>query len=63
MRYNFMSVIIHASDRQAYYEALRGPETEFRVFFTNTMREGLENSLKHLTGSEQLPKKNRQRAS
>ena len=63
MRYQFMPVVIHASDRQAYYEALRGPETEFRVFFTNTMREGLENSYKHLTGSEQLPKKKQLRAS
>ena len=63
IRYKFMPVVIHASDRQAYYEALRGPENEFRVFYSNTMREGLENSLKHLNGAEQLTKKSRLRAS
>tara|TARA_Y100001934_G_C12325217_1_gene762237 strand:- start:1127 stop:1945 length:819 start_codon:yes stop_codon:yes gene_type:complete len=62
-RYGFMPVIIHASDRQAYYEALRGPEIEFREFYTNTMREGLENSLKHFQSADQAPKKSRLRAS
>src|SRR6185295_403194 len=42
MRAGHLPVIIHASDRQRYYEALRGGEREFRMFLTEAMENSLE---------------------
>jgi len=45
-RYEYLPTVIHASDRQRYYEALRGPEREFRVFIAETMENSLENAVR-----------------
>lgn len=51
-RATFLPVIIHASDRQRYYEALRGTERDFRNFVVDAMDNSLENAIRFFTGSE-----------
>jgi Fic family protein len=43
-RAGYLPVVIHASDRQRYYEALRAPEREFRTFIAEAMENSLENA-------------------
>ncbi len=57
IREGYLPVIIHASDRQRYYEALRGPERDFRHFVTEAMENSLENARKFC----QLPELNTKR--
>jgi Fic family protein len=49
MRYGYLPVIIHSSDRQRYYEALRGAERDFRQFVAESMENSLDNALRFLT--------------
>lgn len=51
MRAGHLPVIIHASDRQRYYEALRGGEREFRAFLLETMDNSLENAQRFFCAS------------
>lgn len=44
MRGDYLPAIIHASDRQRYYEALRGSERDFRAFWCEAMENALENT-------------------
>ena len=46
MRAGYLPAIIHASDRQRYYDALRGSERDFRVFLAEAMENSLENALR-----------------
>jgi Fic family protein len=47
-----LPVIIHASDRQRYYEALRGTERDFRTFVTEAMENSLENAIRLFSGGD-----------
>jgi Fic family protein len=47
-----LPVIIHASDRQRYYEALRGSERDFRGFIVEAMENSLENAVRFFAGQE-----------
>lgn len=46
LRANSLPLIIHASDRQRYYEALRGSERDFRGFIAEAMENSLENTIR-----------------
>ncbi len=46
LRYDYLPVIIHAADRQRYYEALRGSERDFRSFVAESMDNSLENAMR-----------------
>lgn len=48
-RAQLLPLIIHASDRQRYYEALRGSERDFRLFVVEAMENSLENAMRFLT--------------
>ena len=48
LRHGYIPVIIHASDRQQYYEALRGTEREFRGFLAAAMENALDNAVRFL---------------
>jgi len=48
VRGEYLPVIIHASDRQRYYESLRGPERDFRQFMVEAMDNSLENAIRFL---------------
>ncbi len=52
MRGGYLPAIIHASDRQRYYEALRGTERDFRLFLAESMENSLENARRFVTGGE-----------
>jgi Fic family protein len=41
-------VVIHSTDRQRYYEALRGSERDFRGFVADQMEDSLENAVRFL---------------
>lgn len=45
-RVGYMPAVMHASDRQQYYEALRGPERGFVYFLLDAMDNSLENALR-----------------
>jgi len=49
MHAGYLPVIIHASDRQRYYEALRTNEREFRNFVTEAMENSLDNAHRFFT--------------
>ncbi len=46
IRAGYLPVIIHATDRQHYYEALRGPERDFRSFMADAIDNSLENTIR-----------------
>jgi Fic family protein len=46
IRAGYLPVIIHATDRQHYYEALRAPEREFRAFMAEAIENSLENAIR-----------------
>jgi Fic family protein len=52
IRSGSLPVIIHASDRQRYYEALRGTERDFRTFVTEAMENSLENAIRLFSSME-----------
>jgi Fic family protein len=54
IRAGYLPVIIHSSDRQRYYEALRGGEREFRMFMAETMDNSLENAVKFFSTPERV---------
>jgi Fic family protein len=54
IRAGYFPVIIHSSDRQRYYEALRGSERDFRLFVVEAMENSLENADKFYFGDERL---------
>jgi Fic family protein len=47
-RAGYLPAVIHATDRQRYYEALRGPERHFRRFLAGAMENSLDNALRFL---------------
>jgi len=44
MRHGYLPAVIHAADRQRYYEALRNPERDFRKFVIESMDNALDNA-------------------
>ncbi len=46
IRGGYLPVIIHATDRQHYYEALRGTERDFRGFMSEAIENSLENTIR-----------------
>ena len=55
VRSSYLPVIIHASDRQRYYEALRGPERDFRLFVAEAMENSLDNARRFYLGQDAAP--------
>ena len=53
-RGGLMPVIVHASDRQRYYEALRGTPRDLHVFLAEAMENSLNNALRFFQGSDRL---------
>ncbi len=53
-RGNLLPVIVHASDRQRYYEALRGTVKDVHVFLAEAMENSLDNALRFLQASERV---------
>jgi Fic family protein len=53
IRHGYVPVVIHASDRQRYYEALRGSERDFRNFAAEGMENSLENVLRFFSTPQQ----------
>ena len=47
LRHNLLPVVIHAIDRQRYYEAFRGTELAFRNLLMDAMQNSLDNGLKY----------------
>lgn len=45
-RHEYLPAVIHATDRQRYYEALRSGERNFRSFLVETMENSLDNALR-----------------
>ncbi len=45
-RAGHLPVVIHATDRQRYYEALRAPERQFRRFLVGAMENSLDNAMR-----------------
>jgi len=45
-RFGYLPAVIHAADRQHYYEALRNSEKNFRGFLVDAMENSLENAFK-----------------
>ena len=43
-RADYLPAVIHSTDRQRYYEALRGPERQFRRFLLDAIGNSLDNS-------------------
>jgi Fic family protein len=52
IREGYLPVIIHASDRQRYYDALRGAERDFRSFLAESMENGLDNALRFFSTTD-----------
>jgi Fic family protein len=52
VRAGALPAIIHASDRQRYYEALRGTERDFRNFVAEAMENSLENAIRFFSNQE-----------
>lgn len=52
VRAGSLPAIIHASDRQRYYEALRGNERDFRVFVAEAIENSLENAIRFFFNQE-----------
>lgn len=53
IRAGYVPAVIHASDRQRYYEALRGNERDFRGFAAEAMENSLDNALRYFSGQPQ----------
>jgi Fic family protein len=51
IRNGYMPVIIHSSDRQKYYEALRLPATQFGHVILDAMDNGIDNAFKYFIPS------------
>ena len=47
LRHRYLPVVIHAIDRQRYYESFRGPVANFRGLLMDAMDNSLENGLKY----------------
>lgn len=48
-RGGYLGAVIHASDRQKYYEALRGSELDFQNFLSDTLEGSFGNTVQLLT--------------
>lgn len=58
VRHGYLPAVIHATDRQKYYEALRGGEADFRYFLCEAVTDSLDNANRFLMGAsadEQTP--------
>jgi Fic family protein len=51
LRHGLLPVVIHAIDRQRYYEAFRGPEGAFRVLLMDALQNSVDNGLKFFSES------------
>lgn len=47
LRHGYMPCIIHAIDRQKYYESFRGPSANFRNLVMDALENSLDNAVKH----------------
>jgi Fic family protein len=58
LHHGYLPCIIHATDRQRYYESLRAPETALRDLMLDAMENGLANAEKYVRAAmEQRSKK------
>lgn len=48
IRHGYFPAVIHSADRQRYYEALRGPERDFRLFVAESIENSLDNARRYL---------------
>lgn len=55
MRRGYLPVIIHAADRQRYYDALRSSEESLRMLVVDAMINSLDNALQYFRGSRPVP--------
>ncbi|MDR0966856.1 MAG: Fic family protein [Myxococcales bacterium] len=55
MKKGHLPVIIHAVDRQRYYDALRGSEESLRMLTVDAMVNSLDNALQYFRGSRPVP--------
>jgi len=55
MKRGYLPVIIHAADRQRYYESLRGSEESLRMLVVDAMINSLDNALQYFRGSRPVP--------
>jgi Fic family protein len=53
-RGGMLPVIVHASDRQRYYEALRGTPRDLHVFLAEAMENSLDNALRFFQGPDKV---------
>lgn len=51
LRHGLLPVVIHAIDRQRYYEAFRGTEPAFRVLMMDALQNSVDNGLKFFSES------------
>lgn len=51
LRHGLLPVVIHAIDRQRYYESFRGPEPVFRLLLMDAMQNSIDNGLKFFSES------------
>lgn len=58
MKRGYLPVIIHAADRQRYYEALRSSEESLRMLVIDAMINSLDNALQYFRGSRPVPQTN-----
>ena len=56
MRESFIPVVFHATDRQRYYESLRGSERDFCGFLCEVMENSLDNTIKFFQSQQQVSK-------
>ena len=54
LRYNLLPVVVHASDRQRYYEALRGQVRDLHSILAEAMENSLTNTLQFLRSQERV---------
>ncbi len=47
LRHGYFPAVIHAIDRQKYYEGLRGPQANFRNLLMDAMENSLDNAVKY----------------
>ncbi len=49
VREDYVPLVIHASDRQHYYEALRNKEKDFRYFIAASLENSIDNAIKFVS--------------
>ena len=58
MKRGYLPVIIHAADRQRYYDSLRASEESLRMLIVDALINSLDNALQYFRGSRPVPQTN-----